>query len=129
MLGMITDRLSQPDCQSGWLMDGFPRTLSQAQWFDGYLDHHADHIDRVIEFVADRQVLAERLLGRAKLENRVDDTPETIAKRWEVYQDRTRPVLNHYRDLVTPIDAMQNPDAVFADIQRCLPVSRAKPQT
>lgn len=122
MMDMVADRLSKPDCQSGWLMDGFPRTLVQAQLFDDYLKHHGDQITRVIELVADAGEIAKRLVERSKLENRVDDTPENIAKRLKVYGTRTKPVLSYYRDhdLVTRIDAMQDVDSVFSDIKDCI---------
>lgn len=122
VMNMVSDRLSQPDCQRGWLMDGFPRTVVQAELFDGYLSHHADRITRVIELVADPEIIVERLLKRAKLEDRVDDTAETIANRLKVYRTRTKPVLSHYRkqDLVSRIDGTQDPESVFQDIRRCI---------
>jgi adenylate kinase len=122
VMEMVAERLSKPDCQAGWLMDGFPRTLVQAKLFDGYLNHHADRITQVIELVVDPEVIVDRLLGRAKTEDRVDDTPETIAHRLKVYRARTQPVLSYYRDkdLVTRIDANQDPDTVFTAIRRCI---------
>lgn len=122
VMNMVADRLSQPDCQRGWLMDGFPRTVIQAELFDGYLTHHADRITRVIELVADPEIIVERLLKRAKLEDRADDTAETIANRLKVYRTRTKPVLSYYRkqDLVSRIDGTQDPESVFQDIRRCI---------
>ncbi|KAA1261948.1 adenylate kinase [Rubripirellula obstinata] len=122
MIELVAERLSLPDCQAGWLMDGFPRTLSQAQAFDGYLNHHGDQITRVIELVADADGIVKRLIERAKSENRPDDTPKNIVERLKVYRVRTKPVLSYYRDrdLVTQIDAMQDIDSVFADIKKCI---------
>ena len=122
VMEMVANRLSRPDCQAGWLMDGFPRTLVQAELFDGYLGHHADKITRVIELVADPEILVDRLLRRAKKEDRADDTSETIAQRLKVYRTRTKPVLGYYRkqDLFTQIQADNDPDSVFEEIKRCI---------
>ena len=119
IMEMVAERLSQADCQAGWLMDGFPRTVVQAQMFDGYLKHHGEQITRVIELVANADGIVKRLIQRAKTEGRVDDSPETIIKRLKVYAVRTKPVLSYYRDrdLVTRIDAMQEIDSVFKDIK------------
>ena len=122
VMELVSARLSKPDCQAGWLMDGFPRTVKQAQLFGGYLEHHGEGINRVIELVASKEELIERLLKRAEIEQRVDDTPETIIQRLEVYQQRTMPVLGYYRDrdLITRIDAMNDADTVFKDIKSCI---------
>ena len=122
MMDMVSERLSRADCQAGWLMDGFPRTLVQAQMFDAYLKHHGERITRVIELVANSDGLAKRLVQRAETEGRVDDSPETIIKRLKVYAIRTKPVSSYYRDrdLVTRIDAMQDIESVFKDIKMCI---------
>ncbi|MCA9135095.1 MAG: nucleoside monophosphate kinase [Planctomycetales bacterium] len=144
VMQFIIDRLRQPECSVGCLFDGFPRTVNQARMLDDYLSErsltkrvssqhlssqHApsqkspsqqsDRVDLVINLVADQQVLISRLLGRAKIENRVDDTAETIAARLDVFRDRTEPVIDYYRNqqIVRSIDAMRPPDQVYAAIR------------
>ena len=119
---IILDRIRQPDCSEGYLFDGFPRTVVQAELLDQHLHGMGKALDAVVHLVADQQALIARLLARAKVEHRVDDTPETIASRLGVYQRSTEPVLNHYQQqgLVRRVDAMGTPDEVFAAILAAL---------
>ncbi len=119
---IVLERIIRPDCRSGYLFDGFPRTVVQAEMLDHHLQHRGEQLDAVIHLVADRQALVDRLLARAKVEHRVDDTPETIVARLSVYQHCTEPVLNHYRQqgLVRPIDAMGDPDEVLRAVVAAL---------
>jgi adenylate kinase len=119
---IVLDRIAQPDCRSGYLFDGFPRTVVQAEMLDQHLLSRGEALDVVIHLVADRQALVDRLLARAAIEHRVDDTPKTITARLSVYQHCTEPVLNHYRQqgLVRPVDAMGDPDEVFRGIVAAL---------
>lgn len=112
---IVLERIGQPDCSLGYLFDGFPRTVVQAEMLDQHLQGSDQELDAVIHLVADQQALVDRLLARAKIEHRVDDTPETIAARLTVYQRSTEPVLQYYRqqDLVRIVDAMGSPDDVL----------------
>lgn len=90
---MVEDRLSQPDTKVGWILDGFPRTVSQAEFLDELLQSLHNSVC-VINLEVPDEVLAERLLARG----RQDDTPEVIRRRLEVYREQTEPLINFYRD-------------------------------
>lgn len=119
VMRIIAQRLSHPDCESGCLFDGFPRTIVQAQ----LLDEHFTKTNRKLHVVLDLQVahdeLTARLLKRAEIEHRADDNQETIAARLRVFETQTAPLLDYYkrRRLLETIDGMQDPDAVFEQIK------------
>lgn len=119
---MVANRIGQPDCQKGGLMDGFPRTVQQAGEFDEYLGKLDRAISVVFRLVASEEELRRRLLERAKFEGRVDDTPETVAERFRVYENATAPLVDYYRQqrLLRDINGEQAPDDVFADIFRII---------
>ena len=119
VMQFITERLKQPDCAAGYLFDGFPRTVNQACMLEDYLSERDQRLDFVVNLVAVEDALVERLLKRAKIQNRADDTFETIQARLQVFQRRTAPVLDFYetRGLVHPIDAMRSADEVFHAIR------------
>ncbi len=118
VMQFIVDRLGRDDCENGYLFDGFPRTLNQAEMLDVLLAGREQKVDLVLNLVAEEQVLIQRLLDRAKIEHRLDDTPEGIAERLRIFRSRTEPVLGFYhrQGLVQDADALQGPDDVFADI-------------
>src|SRR5467141_4183024 len=93
---VIEERLRQPDAASGVLLDGFPRTVAQAEALDHMLRAGGRTVDLVLVLEVPREVLIERLLRRAEAEGRADDTPETIGRRLEVYEEQTAPVLDWY---------------------------------
>jgi adenylate kinase len=99
MIDIIADRIAKPDCAKGFILDGFPRTVAQAEALDRLLQLHGLRIDAVIEISVDEQVLLDRIEGRAKETGgaRADDNPATLAKRIVVYRDQTAPVSHHYR--------------------------------
>lgn len=119
VMQFIIERLRQPDCAAGYLFDGFPRTVNQARMLDDYLSERDQRVDVVVNLVADQDTLVERLLGRAKVQNRADDTIETIQGRLRVFQRQTAPVLDFYdaRGLVRGIDAMRTAGEVFQSIR------------
>ena len=96
LLDLVRDRLNQPDAQKGWILDGFPRNVSQASFLEKLLQELNQSCDCVNLEVPD-DVLIERLLGRG----RPDDTPETIRTRLEVYHNETAPLIDFYRDRST----------------------------
>lgn len=124
VMRLITKRLADPDCQAGCLFDGFPRTVNQAVMLDDFLSNKLWQVDLVLNLVADEEALIGRLLKRAMIEDRVDDSAETIAARLRVFHTQTAPVLDHYADrgIIHSIDAMESPETMFAKILACLPV-------
>jgi adenylate kinase len=93
----VKDRLAQPDCQEGFLLDGYPRTLQQVQTLDDYLAEANRPLDAVISLLADTDEVVARLLKRAAIDGRSDDNEETIRVRLQVYAEQTEPLLDVYR--------------------------------
>lgn len=116
---MMGQRLAQPDCAAGFLLDGFPRTLPQAEALDQCLTDHGTSLDVTLALDVDPDELFRRLMGRAETQDRADDTEETIRRRMQVYRVQTEPLLDYYRDggILRTIDGMGSPDEVFARIQ------------
>ncbi|QDV87478.1 adenylate kinase [Stieleria magnilauensis] len=122
MMQFIIDRLRQPDCENGYLFDGFPRTVNQAEMLTGFLAERDQRLDAVINLIIQEDALVRRLLARAESEGRADDTPETIQTRLKVFRNRTEPVLEFYRQrgIVIDVNAAGTPDEVFATIRELL---------
>ena len=146
---IILERLGKNDIESGFLMDGYPRTLAQAEDLDVILNALNKKIDCVLNLELDENVLIDRITGRricpecksvyhiksmppksegicdncgASLITRKDDTVESLSVRLEAYHDSTKPVIEYYasKGLVHNINSDQKPEAVFADIQKVL---------
>jgi len=100
-VGMVKERLAQPDAQSGFLLDGFPRNAAQAQELESVLSELGQRLDAVLVFEVDDEELIKRLTSRG----RSDDTEETIRHRQEVYRAETEPLIEHYRDIAVRVDA------------------------
>jgi adenylate kinase len=94
---IVKDRLAQPDCQEGFLLDGYPRTLQQVQTLDESLAETNRPLDAVISLLADTDEVVARLLKRAAIDGRSDDNEETIRVRLQVYAEQTEPLLDVYR--------------------------------
>jgi adenylate kinase len=124
MIRLIRDRLSRGDTVAGFVLDGYPRTMPQAEALDDLLRDLGRNLDVVFDFqVADRGVLMQRLLGRAAAEGRSDDTPEAIERRLELYARETAPLTDYYRTRqanVVGVHADRTVDAVFHEIQQAL---------
>lgn len=105
IVGLIEEVLRSPEAQDGVIMDGFPRTLAQAEAVEGLLADRGSRIDRVLLIDVPEDELVKRMLGRARAEGRSDDTPETIRKRFAVYGEQTAPLIRYYeeRGLLTTI--------------------------
>ncbi len=103
---IVADRLNGPDARSGFLLDGFPRTMHQVDALDDYLDQHGKTLDAVICLDVDPEDLIARLLKRAQIEGRADDNEETIRHRMDVYLESTQPLLDAYakRGLLVRVD-------------------------
>lgn len=122
VMRIVEKRLQQPDCAKGCLFDGFPRTLHQAAALDKLLLAAGTPLECAIELRVDEDELMRRMLYRASVERRPDDTPDTIARRLEVYRRQTSPLIKYYNDRgkLVSVDAMRSPDEVFADIKRAV---------
>ncbi len=95
---MVRDRISHDDCQPGFLLDGYPRTLEQVNELDMMLVADGRRLDRVVELTVDTEEVVARLLKRAQEQGRADDTADVIRRRLEVYFDQTAPLVAVYRE-------------------------------
>lgn len=127
VLSLVGEELDKPEFSRGCMFDGFPRTIQQAKSLDDSLRQRGTPLSLVIELKADENEIVSRMLRRAAMEKRADDTPETIGRRMEVYHRQTEPLLDYYRkqNLLTSIDAMGSPDEVFSMIQSAVDKKKA----
>ncbi|MDQ3777351.1 MAG: adenylate kinase [Actinomycetota bacterium] len=122
MIELIRERLGEDDAQGGFILDGFPRTLAQAEALDEMLAEIGRGLSIVFEFQLADEVCRERMLRRAEVENRTDDTPEVIDRRLALYHEQTEPLVAHYRLVgnLVGIHAERSIDEVFAEVQDAL---------
>ena len=150
MISLIDQRTRHEDCASGYILDGFPRTLAQAEALDTMLRERGEAIDRVIEFEVDDEALVERISGRfscarcgagyhdrfkqpakpgvcdvcgsTDFKRRADDNAETVRSRLDAYHAQTKPLLPYYRKrgLLVSLDGMASIDQVTAEVERTL---------
>jgi adenylate kinase len=122
MIGIIRERLAQDDTEQGFVLDGFPRTLAQAEALDKMFHEIGKELSVVFVLQLPEAVAIDRLMKRAQLEGRVDDTPEAIAKRLELYRRETEPLIEWYRarSNVVPVHAERSVNDVFSEIQQAL---------
>ena len=150
IIDMIADRVEQRDCCYGFVLDGFPRTLAQAQALDQMLSRRSRQLDHVIEFEVDETALVDRLAGRFTCQQcgasyherdnrpkvdglcdacggceficRADDRPETVRARLDVYHRQTAPILPYYRKrgILRSVDGMAEIDLVTREIEKIL---------
>lgn len=145
VVDLVKDRLQQDDCANGYLLDGFPRTILQAEQLDKFLEENGQKLDAVINFEVGHDTLMTRLTGRrvcrqcgasyhivnippktegicdrcgGELEQRKDDTPETAEKRIEVYEESTAPLIGYYTatGALKNFNAEKDHDVVFREI-------------
>jgi adenylate kinase len=107
-VAMVRERLAEDDAAKGFILDGFPRNLSQAAALEQLLDERGEQLDAVVEFQVPEDELVQRLLGRG----RTDDTEDVIRRRQEVYRAETAPLLEHYRDRLLSVDAVGTIDEI-----------------
>jgi adenylate kinase len=121
-VSLIRDRLSEPDAERGFVLDGFPRNLDQAEALDAMLAEIGKSLDAVLFFDLADEVALERLLGRARDEGRDDDTPEVIGRRLAIYHEQTEPVVERYRATgkLVPLHAERSIADVAAEIAAAL---------
>jgi len=118
VIDIIRHRLSEPDTRPGFILDGFPRTVRQAEALDALLVELGRPLDAVLYLQVDRESLLERLGHRAEVDQRSDDRPDVIAHRIDVFLDQTAPLIDYYRrqSKLRLIDGTQSPEAVAAAI-------------
>ena len=128
MIELIRDRLSEPDTEDGFILDGFPRTFVQAEALDSMLREIDKQLHLVLELQVPDEVALERLTKRAVLEGRPDDTPEAIRRRLALYHEETEPLVEHYRSRgnVVGIHADRTIEDVFHEIQQALDQVQAR---
>jgi adenylate kinase len=119
---LISDRLSQPDAEQGFLLDGYPRTVQQVEFLDEFLAGRGEALAAVVQLVADRDEIVERLRKRALDQGRSDDTEEAIRHRQDVYLRETAPLIETYRErgLLVEVDGLGTIDEVGARIDDAL---------
>ena len=119
---LVRDRLEQADCASGFLLDGYPRTLDQVAFLDAFLAEHGTAMDVVVELVADPDVVVERLRQRALEQGRSDDDESVVRHRLEVYREQTAPLIGVYeeRGLLVKVDGIGEIDEVTERIASAL---------
>jgi adenylate kinase len=122
MIDLIRERLTQPDAAGGFVLDGFPRTIAQADALDAMLREIGRELDVVFELQLSDDLAVQRLLKRAREEGRTDDTPEVIRTRLANYHDKTEPLVEYYRlkGNLVGIHADRSIDEVFSEIQTAL---------
>ncbi|MCU9815616.1 adenylate kinase [Paraclostridium sp. AKS73] len=148
-VGLVTDRIAQPDCEKGFMLDGFPRNVAQAQHLDEYLKEVGISLDKVVNIEVYKDILVGRAVGRrickscgatyhvefnppkvdgvcdvcgGELYQRADDNEETVSKRIQVYLDETKPLVNYYSEegIIANINGQQSIENVFGDIVEAL---------
>src|SRR5262245_146452 len=126
IVDIVRGRLPEAEAGEGVLLDGFPRTLRQAQALDAMLADEGHSVDLVLALDVPEATLVDRILHRAQLEGRADDTREAIAERMHEYHKLTEAVLDHYvgRGVhVERVDGVGSPEAVFERIRRAIGIS------
>lgn len=147
--GLVVDRISQEDCKNGFMLDGFPRNINQAEQLDKYLNEAGLKLDKIVNIEVDKSILVGRAVGRRickacgatfhvefnptkvegvcdkcgePLHQRADDNEETVFRRIQVYLDETKPLVGYYSEqgIVADINGDQDIDKVFADIVESL---------
>jgi adenylate kinase len=122
IVDIIAERLQSADCQKGYLLDGFPRTIAQAEALDKMLAEKGTPLDAVLELQVPEEELFRRLAGRG----RADDTPEVIRQRLVAYRKQTEPLLDYYRGsgLLKSIDGLGTVDEIFGRAKKMLEGAR-----
>jgi adenylate kinase len=150
VIGIIASRIDQPDCANGFILDGFPRTVAQAEALDAMLAEKSMHLDAVVEMEVDDAALTERITGRytcancgqgyhdtfqkpardgvcdkcgsTEFKRRADDNEETVTSRLAAYHTQTAPILPYYRGkgMLKSVDGMAAIDEVTAQIEAAL---------
>ena len=121
---MVRDRIDEEDANPGFLLDGYPRTLAQVEELDGMIKHTGHALDAVVVLTVDADEIVQRLLQRAQVEGRADDTEDVIRRRQELYTEQTEPLIDVYRNrgILIEVDGMGEVDDVTSRIFDALDV-------
>ncbi|MBJ3774262.1 adenylate kinase [Acuticoccus mangrovi] len=127
---IVSDRITEPDCANGFILDGFPRTVAQAEALEVMLKEHGLDLDAVVELEVDEAALAARVENRVRESGgavRDDDTVEALKHRLSVYHAQTAPLVEHYGKTgkLVSVDGMQDIETVAAEIQAVLAEAQA----
>jgi adenylate kinase len=119
---LIQERLAATDTEAGFVLDGFPRTIAQAEALDAMLARIGRKLAAVLELQLAEEEAVRRILGRAEQEGRADDTAEVAARRFQVYREQTEPLVAYYlaQGILVGIDASRPVDGVYAQIEDVL---------
>jgi adenylate kinase len=122
VIAAVGERLAQDDARQGFILDGFPRTVQQAEALDALLEKRGVSLERCVALVVDHDEVVARLLERAEIEGRSDDSEETIRNRMRVYREQTEPVIAYYRQkgLLAEVKGQGSVDEVEARIDQVL---------
>lgn len=122
VIGIAEERLSEDDAKKGFLLDGFPRTIAQADALEALLSKLGVELDCCLALTVDNDAIVERLLKRAEIEGRADDNEETIRERMREYDSKTAPLLEFYknRDRLVEVDGIGTIDEVEERIKQAL---------
>jgi adenylate kinase len=121
---MVRNRIDEEDAEPGFLLDGYPRTLAQVEELDGMIKHTGHALDAVVVLTVDPDEIVQRLLQRAQVEGRADDTEDVIRRRQELYTEQTEPLIDVYRNrgILIEVDGMGEVDDVTSRIFDALDV-------
>jgi adenylate kinase len=122
VIGVAEERLSQSDAESGFVLDGFPRTAAQAEALDTLLEGMGTNLERCVAIDVDEDSLVTRLLGRAQIEGRSDDSEDTIRTRMSVYRAQTAPLVDYYRNrgILAEVDGLGSVEEIAKRIEEAL---------
>ncbi len=121
---MVRNRIDEPDAEPGFLLDGYPRTLAQVEELDGMVAFTGHRLDAAVVLTVDDEEIVQRLLQRAEIEGRADDTEDVIRRRQQVYAEQTEPLIEVYRlrGILIEVDGMGEVDTVTQRIFDALDV-------
>jgi adenylate kinase len=122
VIGVAEERLGRPDAKPGFILDGFPRTVAQAEALDRMLPRLGVALERCVALLVDEEQLVKRLLRRAEIEGRSDDNEHAIRERMREYEEKTKPLIEYYRGrgVLREVDGLGTVDEVAQRIERAL---------
>jgi adenylate kinase len=123
VLGMLEERITEPDAKGGFILDGYPRNVAQCEALEALLARIGQPLDIAVKLKVPSELIVERIAGRAAAEGRKDDTPETVRERLRVYAEQTAPVAEHFATIgrLRIVDGVGEVDDVFKRILAALP--------
>src|SRR5690554_1378200 len=122
LLGMLEERFSREDTRGGFILDGYPRNLAQADALNTLMERIGQPMDAAVQLEVPTELLVERIAGRAAAEGRADDSPDSVRTRLKVYEEQTSPVADFFRQRgkLSVVDGVGSLDDVFARIIEAL---------